>query len=60
MTPYTEDCISLTGLFGEPIGYPMYTQPTSMPLLLHEAATGMKPEETAKKLFERGNYLYRE
>ncbi|KIY62741.1 hypothetical protein CYLTODRAFT_458728 [Cylindrobasidium torrendii FP15055 ss-10] len=60
MTPYTEDCISITGVFEEPIGYPMYTQPTLMPLLIHEAATGMKPEETAKKLFERGNYLYRE
>ncbi|KIY63989.1 hypothetical protein CYLTODRAFT_493493, partial [Cylindrobasidium torrendii FP15055 ss-10] len=58
MSPYTEDCISLACVFGDPIGYPMYTQPTLRPLLIHEAATGTRPEETAQKLFEPGNYLY--
>ncbi|KIY63990.1 hypothetical protein CYLTODRAFT_438381 [Cylindrobasidium torrendii FP15055 ss-10] len=58
MTPYTEDCISITGVFGEPLGYPMYTKRNVVPLLVHEAATGTQPEDTTRMLFDRGNYLY--
>lgn len=25
-TPYTEDCISFTGVFEEPFGYPIFTE----------------------------------
>ncbi|KIY63747.1 hypothetical protein CYLTODRAFT_425818 [Cylindrobasidium torrendii FP15055 ss-10] len=57
-TPYTEDCISLTGVFGEPVGFPMYTDPLDTPLRLHELASGMKPGEMIKSLHGPENYLY--
>ncbi|KIY61250.1 hypothetical protein CYLTODRAFT_427633 [Cylindrobasidium torrendii FP15055 ss-10] len=57
-TPYTEDCISLTGVFGEPVGFPMHINPLDTPLRLHELASGMKPGEMIKSLYGPGNYLY--
>ncbi|KIY60894.1 hypothetical protein CYLTODRAFT_460323 [Cylindrobasidium torrendii FP15055 ss-10] len=57
-TPYTEDCISLTGVFGKPVGFPMHIDPLDTPLRLHELASGMKPGEMIKSLYEPGNYLY--
>ncbi|KIY64635.1 hypothetical protein CYLTODRAFT_425044 [Cylindrobasidium torrendii FP15055 ss-10] len=57
-TPYTEDCISLTGVFGEPVGFPIYTDPLDTPLRLHELASGMEPGEMIKNLYRPGNYLY--
>ncbi|KIY60895.1 hypothetical protein CYLTODRAFT_427751 [Cylindrobasidium torrendii FP15055 ss-10] len=57
-TPYTEDCISLTGVFGEPVGFPIHTNPLDAPLRLHELASGMKHGEMIKSLYGPGNYLY--
>ncbi|KIY67068.1 hypothetical protein CYLTODRAFT_454823 [Cylindrobasidium torrendii FP15055 ss-10] len=55
-TPYTEDCISLTGVFREPIGYPIYTDHN--PLKPHASAVGMNAEELKLALFNQGNYVY--
>ncbi|KIY63748.1 hypothetical protein CYLTODRAFT_425819 [Cylindrobasidium torrendii FP15055 ss-10] len=57
-TPYTEDCISLTGVFGEPVGFPIHTNPLDARLRLHELASGMRPGEMIKSLYGPGNYLY--
>ncbi|KIY62401.1 hypothetical protein CYLTODRAFT_177977 [Cylindrobasidium torrendii FP15055 ss-10] len=58
VTPYTEDCISLTGVFGEPVGFPMFRDPLDPSLRLHELGSGMKPGEMIKDLHGPGNYLY--
>ncbi|KIY61720.1 hypothetical protein CYLTODRAFT_427382 [Cylindrobasidium torrendii FP15055 ss-10] len=57
-TPYTEDCISFTGIFGEPVGFPMLTDPLDSFMRRHELGSGMKRGETIKSLYEPGNYLY--
>ncbi|KIY61723.1 hypothetical protein CYLTODRAFT_427386 [Cylindrobasidium torrendii FP15055 ss-10] len=57
-TPYTEDCISFTGIFGEPVGFPIFTDPQNPFLRLHELGSGMKSGEIIKSLYEPGNYLY--
>ncbi|KIY63184.1 hypothetical protein CYLTODRAFT_458351 [Cylindrobasidium torrendii FP15055 ss-10] len=55
-TPYTEDCISLTGVFHEPIGYPIYTDHNL--LMPHAHAFGMDAKELMLALFNQGNYIY--
>ncbi|KIY63979.1 hypothetical protein CYLTODRAFT_425621 [Cylindrobasidium torrendii FP15055 ss-10] len=58
LTPYTEDCISLTGVFEEPFGHPIYTEHMETALRMHALATGMSDEEAIDALFKPGNYLY--